>query len=134
MPSNTPEPSDKLWICSLTCMIFWLNASLGTGKGSNITFADVYREIDRGTLFTFLERELGPMPTLSMLRPSGTHEQAALFAAAMRKMEGWEGNEDKILLSGHEHNGVCLVIGLIAELIQEGQWDIESLRMAEPGS
>jgi hypothetical protein len=74
------------------------------------------------------------MPALSMLRPSGTHEQAALLAAAMRKMEGWEGNEDKILLSSREHNGVCLVIGLIAELIQEGQWDIESLRMAEPGS
>ena len=74
------------------------------------------------------------MPTLSMLRPGATHEQATLFAAAMHKMEGWEGNEDKILLSRHEHNGVCLVIGLIAELIQEGQWDIESLRMSEPGS
>src|ERR1700746_1630793 len=83
MPSNTPEPSDKLWISSLTCMIFWLNASLGSGKGSHITFADVYREIDRGTLFTFLEQELGPMPTLSMLRLGGDHEQAPLFAAAM---------------------------------------------------
>src|SRR5258708_13322139 len=99
MPSDTPEPSDKLWISSLTCMIFWLNASLGTGKGSNITFADVYREIDRGTLFAFLEQELETMPALSMLRPSGTHEQAALLAPAMRKMQGWERDEDKIFLS-----------------------------------
>lgn len=127
MPSNTPEPSDKLWISSLCCTIFYLNSALGEGKGSHITFADVYREIDRGTLFPFLEQELGPS-SLDFLRP-GTHEQADLFAAAMRNMEGYQGEERKMVLSSHEHSGVCLVIALIAELIQQGQWDIGSLHL-----
>jgi hypothetical protein len=122
------DSSDKLWISSLCSAIFYLNAKLGEGNGDHITFADVYREIDKGTLFPFLEQELGPHPALSLLRP-GNHEQADLFAAAMRQMAGYEGEEGKLLLSARLHNGVCLVIALIAELIQQGRWDIGSLNL-----
>jgi hypothetical protein len=120
-----PNPSDKLWISSLSCAIFYLNARLGEGKGSHITFDDVYREIDRGTLFPFLERELGES-YLDFLVP-GRHEQAALFAQAMRDIEGVD--PSKLLLDSRKHSGVCLVIALIAELIQQGHWDIESLHL-----
>jgi hypothetical protein len=125
MPSDTPDPSDKLWISLLCCTIFYLNAALGEGKGAHITFDDVYREIDKGTLWPFLEQELGSSP-LDFLRP-GVHEQAGLFASAMRQMQGYEGEEGKMLLDSKKHSGVCLVIALIAEMIQQGHWDIGSL-------
>jgi hypothetical protein len=131
MPQEENVPSDGLWISSLCCMIFYLNDALGKGKGKHITFADVYREIDRGTLFPFFEKEIGPQPVLSFLRP-GTHKQADFFAVAMRKMEGYDGDEGKFLLSRYEHNGVCLAIALIAELIQQGEWDIASVSLPDP--
>jgi hypothetical protein len=33
------------------------------------------------------------------------------------------------LLDSRKHNGVCLVIALIAETIQQGHWDIGSLHL-----
>jgi hypothetical protein len=124
MPSNTPDPCDKLWISSLCCAIFYLNARLGEGNGDRIRFDDVYREIDSGTLWPFLERELGES-TLDFLRP-GVHEQAALFAEAMRNAGT---DPADLLLDSRKHNGVCLVIALIAETIQQGHWDIGSLHL-----
>ena len=120
-----PEPSDKLWISSLCCAIFYLNAKLGEGKGAHITFDDVDREIESGTLWPFLERELGES-FLDFLRP-GLHEQATLFAQAMRNIGGIDPSD--LLLDSRKHSGVCLVIAMIAELIQKGHWDIESLRL-----
>jgi hypothetical protein len=124
MPSATSDPSDKLWISSLCCTIFYLNAALGEGKGAHVTFDDVYREIDKGTLIPFLEQELGES-RLDFLRP-GVHEQATLFAQAMR-----DAGTDPfdLLLDSRKHSGVCLVIALIAELIQQGHWDIGSLHL-----
>jgi hypothetical protein len=120
-----PNPTDKLWISSLCCAIFYLNAKLGEGKGAHITFDDVYREVDSGTLWPSLERELGES-FLDFLRP-GLHEQAALFAQAMRYIAGVDSS--KLLLDSRKHSGVCLVIALIAELIQQGHWDMESLHL-----
>lgn len=121
-PSDMPDPSDKLSISSLCCAIFYLNAKLGEGNGAHITFDDVYREIDSSTLWPFLERELGES-TLDFLRP-GVHEQATLFAEAMRDAGTDPAN---LGLDSRKHNGVCLVIALIAELIQQGRWNIGSL-------
>ena len=132
MPQEENVPSDGLWIGSLCCVIFYLNAALGEGKGKHITFADAYREIDRGTLIPFFEKEIGPQPMLAFFTP-GKHKQADFFAAAMRKVEGYDGEEGKFLLSRDKHNGVCLAIALIAELIQQGEWDIASVSVWDPG-
>jgi len=120
-----PDPSDKLRISSLCCAIFYLNAKLGEGKGAHIAFDDVYREIDSGTLWPFLERELGES-VLDYLHP-GVHQQGDLFAELMRRMEFVDAS--KLSLDSDKHNGVCLVIALIAEAIQQGHWDIGSLHL-----
>jgi hypothetical protein len=110
-----------------------LNAELGKGKGGDISFEDVYLEIDKGSLFPFLEQRLGPMPAVSQLRPEDD-EQADYFIAAMRGLAGYNGNEDKFALSDTVKNGVCLVVALIVELISQGHWDIGSVHIApDPG-
>ena len=100
--------------------------------GQAITFSDIYREIAKGTLMPFLESELGEQTILSVFRPGTT--QGDLLVAAFRLMEGYEGEEGKFLLNSREQSGLCLVIALCVELIQNGHWDIGSLSLYDAES
>ena len=113
-------------------MIFWCTACLGRGQGQAITFSDIYREITKGTLMPFLESELGEQPIPSVFRPGTT--QGDLLVAAFRLAEGYEGQEGKFLLDSGHQSGLCLVIALCTELIQDGAWDIGSLRLYDTES
>lgn len=61
---------------------------------------------------------------MDFLRP-GLHEQATLFAKAMEQTADVDPSD--LGLDSRKHNGICLVIAIIAELIQHGHWDIGSL-------
>ena len=127
MADDETNFANGLRISTLTYVLFMLNRALEKESWKDITFDDVYDHLDSGDLVAFLEDRLDiDLPIVTpelrqgrLLLPALRHAAEFLRGSERRKM-------------GINQNGVCLIIGFIAELIQSGQWDLDSLGLSDP--
>lgn len=122
MPENGEDFSDKLAIVSLAEALFLLNAALDSGDAEGVTLQEVHEHLKTGDLIEHLQQRLGV--TFSTVRPG--EEQHKVFIEGLRWIQGGIAGRERRKF-GVEHNGVCMLIAYITELIQSAQWDIDSL-------
>jgi hypothetical protein len=122
MPEQKIDRTKELDITTLTYLLFAINAVLDKDHWKTITFDDVYGHLDAGDLIPFLDGRLNSLD-LSLLGPD--EAQGRLLLAALRQVAGWFEERER-RKTGIEKSGVCLVIAWIGEVIQCGQWKIDS--------
>jgi hypothetical protein len=101
-------------ITNLTCLAFYLNSAIDTGKYADITYQVVADKINDGNIFSYLRTRLGTDIDLSMFSTEKQRElidewQSILNAVSARRK------------FGIEHNGLCLLVAYLLEGIQRRQ-------------
>lgn len=91
----------------ITCLAQQLNAALGSGKYHDITYKDVWRQIDGGRIFEFLIERLGIAVPLSLLDPVDRLELEMEWDSMRTCVEPFR-------FDGH-HSGLCLLVGYMLE-------------------
>jgi hypothetical protein len=118
-------------IYKLTHLAHHLNAALGCGEFHDITYQDVWRHIDDGTIFEFLSDRLGIAVPLSALQPVDRLE-------LMLDWDNLRGCVEPFPFDGHR-NGLCLLVGYLLEGIARRSQDrnyrltLETCGRAVPG-
>lgn len=92
-----------------------LNAALGSGQFHDITYDDVWRRIEDGTIFKFLERRLDFRVMLSTPQPIDRLE-------LLLDWDSLRGCVEPFRFDGHR-NGLCLLIGYLLEGISRRSQD-----------
>jgi len=90
-------------IYKLTNLAHELNAALGSDKFNDITYSDVGKRIDDGTIFSFLSDRLGIAVPLSALRPVDRLE-------LLLEWDSLRGCVEPFRFDGHR-SGLCLLVG-----------------------
>jgi hypothetical protein len=111
--------SGKPWLSSLTFIGFEITAALDHGKGSEVSFNDIYEGLERGTLFLDLEKKL-PNTFEFSLFPPGSEKEKEMLAVLQESAEALRGRERR--KTGVEHSGLSLLLASILEAIQQGRW------------
>ena len=98
-------------ISQLTFLGFYLNGAQGNGRHGSISIEDVTRELEKGTLFPFLEKELG------------SDIDTSIFSDAEKAMLNAEWLDISIAVDESrkmcvEKGGLCLLVAYIFESIQ----------------
>lgn len=101
-------------ITSLTFLAFYLNSALDTGKYSDVSFDEVAKHIEEGTIFEFLAARLSGDIDLSIFDEASKKElieewQDILAAVSARRK------------FGIQNNGICLLVAYLLEGIQRRQ-------------
>jgi hypothetical protein len=94
-------------IYKLTNFAHELNAALGSGKFRDITYGDVWKHIDDGTIFEFLSDRLGIAVPLSALGPADRLE-------LLLEWDSLGGCVEPFRFDGHR-SGLCLLVGYLLE-------------------
>lgn len=108
--------SSKPRLSSLTFVGFGVNAALDHGKGSEVSFEEVYEWLERGTLLQELDKKLHNTFDFSMF-PPGSDEEKAIVASLKLASEGFLGRERK--MTGVEKSGLALLMACVLEAIQQ---------------
>ncbi|MDD2762326.1 MAG: hypothetical protein PHH11_18760 [Methylomonas sp.] len=106
----------KPWLTTLTFLGFYINAAIDHGKGSEISFEDIYQGLENETLFQDLERKLPNSFDFSLF-PAGSEKEKELIAALQQAAGGLEGREGRKV--GVENSGLSLLMAFILEAIQQ---------------
>jgi len=94
-------------IYKLTNFAHHLNAALGSGEFHDVTYDDVWRHIDDGTIFEFLNERVGFSPAISALEPADRLE-------LMLEWDSMRGCVEPFKFNGHRR-GLCLLVGYLLE-------------------
>ena len=100
--------------------IFRINMVLD--KGDSATFGKTYSHIDAGDLFEWLSKSFGSDFSI-LLSPSMQAEKRAIIDSLKSHAEGIKGSE--VRKFGVSYNGLCLVIGLLFDVISSEDISIE---------
>jgi len=111
--------SNKPSLSSLTFVGFYITAALDHGKGAEISFEEVYKGLERGTLLQDLDQKLPNTFDFSIF-PHGSDKEKELLAVLQLASEGFHGREHR--KSGVENSGLSLLLVCILEAIQQGEW------------
>lgn len=111
--------SNKPWLSSLTFVGFCVTAALDHGKGSEVSFEEVYEGLERGTLLQDLNKKLPDTFDFSLF-PPGSDKEKELLEVLQLASEGIRGRERR--KSGVENSGLALLLVCILEAIQQGEW------------
>jgi len=107
----------KLNLSSLTLILFQIGVMIEKDRTGILTFDDVYAQIERATIFSFLEQRFGPSADFSLLTTS-TWDQGKLALEALQgAAAALEGRERR--KTGIESNGLALLLALTTEAIQQ---------------
>lgn len=109
--------SGKPWLSSLTFIGFHTIAALDHGKGPTVSFDDIYEGLEKGTLFQNLKKKLS---TDFSLFPAGSEQEREILEVLKRAAECLRGVERR--KTGVENSGLSLLLALLLEVIQEGEW------------
>lgn len=104
----------------LTYVGFHLISAIDHGKGANVTFDDIYRGLEHGTLLTDLTRKVPNTFDFSLF-PAGSEDEAGLLEVLRPAAEGLRGRERR--KTGVENSGLCLLAAFILEVIQQKEWE-----------
>lgn len=94
-------------IYKLTNFAQALNAALGSGRFHDITYDEVWRRIDDGTIFEFLTKRLDIALPISALDPADRLELSL-------EWDWLRGCVEPFQFDGHR-NGLCLLVGYLLE-------------------
>jgi hypothetical protein len=103
-------------LVTLTFAGFMINMALDDGKGTDLSFEEVYSGLENGTLLIDLDRKYPETFDFSIYTPGSEREQG-LLEALRGATGGIEGRERR--KTGVEHNGLCLLMALVLEAIQQ---------------
>jgi hypothetical protein len=102
-------------ISQLTFLGFFLNGVHGTGKYDQITKNMVKSELEKSTLFQFLDRELGSDIDTSILSEQEKRELNSEWLDISQSV-------DEKRKMGVEKGGLCLLVAYVFESIQRLQY------------
>ncbi|ALN91508.1 hypothetical protein [Lysobacter gummosus] len=112
--------AEKLpWLSTLSSVGFQLTSAIEIEFRGNLTFSEVYRGIDQGTLLQDIDRKLPGVCDFS-LYPPGSEQCAALLESLKRAAGGLQGCERR--KAGLISSGLHLIIALVFEAIQQRYW------------
>lgn len=115
----------RLSLSALGCAAIELTSAIEHGHLNEITFDDIYRQIENGRLVPFLEDRLGDDIDLSLISPD--QEQGQYLIAVLNEVAGGlHGRERKKL--GVESCGLCLLLAFCIEAMQQCYWDTTKVR------
>jgi len=100
-------------ITILTMIAFELNAALDSGK-HEISFHDVHRHLQAGSVFSFLKQRLGAEIDLSLLMD----DKEQLLVS---EWQGFSNAIDSRRKFGVQKNGLCLLLAYAIQSIQQRQ-------------
>ena len=98
-------------ITKLTFLGFYLNGALGSGKYDEVSITEVKNQIEKGTIFKYLENTLGDDIDISAIDLKDRQEL----------LEEWEdlaNAVDERRKLGVDKNGLCLLVAYLLEGIQ----------------
>ncbi len=98
-------------LSQLTFIGFYLNGAQGNGRHHSVSIDDVKAELEKGTLFEYLQRELGQDIDTSIF----TEEEKAALNAEWLDMALAVNEGRKMCV---EKGGLCLLVAYVLESIQ----------------
>ena len=101
-------------LSNLTLLIFEVNAALDSGKYQDITLKEVGHHIEGQDILEYLSQRLGRDFDIGLIDAATKSE----IAKALDDVYGGIGPSRMRRKFGVENNGLCLMIGLITEVIQ----------------
>lgn len=101
-------------ITKLTSVGFHLNGALASGKYNHISMEEVKRRIEDGSVFDYLEAELGHDLDLSLLTPGERTE-------LLNEWRDFASAVDEARKMCVDRNGLCLLVAYLLEGIQQRQ-------------
>jgi hypothetical protein len=105
----------KLRIAPVSSVAFDLITAIDHGFLEEITFDEIYREIESGNLIAFLKNRLGDNVDLSLVT-TDTAQGRSFIKVMQRLPDVLRGNERKKL--GVEKSGLCLLLAFCIEVMQ----------------
>jgi hypothetical protein len=108
-------------LVDLTYLQFNLIAVIDAGKHEGISFAEVKGAIRSGDLFQWIKGRFPGNVDMSFYLDSEPPRADEVIAALDAALDGLDGRERK--KTGVEHNGVCLLLALTTEAIQQRGWE-----------
>jgi hypothetical protein len=104
----------KPYLTSLTYLGFQINAAIERGHGDKVTFAQIYKGIEWGTLIEDLDKKLPKFFDFGLFSVSKEQREGVLEALRMAA-GGMKRSERKY---GIQKNGLSLLMAFILEAIQ----------------
>jgi hypothetical protein len=98
-------------LTSLTLLAFYLNGALDSGKHAKVSLDEVYREIEEGTIFDYLKKNVERID-LSMLTAAERRE----LVEEWQRMANAIDSRRKLAV---ENNGICLLLAYVIQGIQQ---------------
>lgn len=115
----------ELRLNTLTFLGFEVNAAITQGHGDAITFSELYKSLENGTILEDLKKKIPGEFDFSLF-PTGSAQSAGLNEALGQAAEGLRGRERRKV--GIEESGLHLLLAVILEAIQQGYWARSSVK------
>lgn len=115
--SFTSRRKTMITLINLTHTLLEINAAIDTGKYSSISLADIRDHIHQGDIFQYIKTTVGDDIDLSLIIGERSNEITAELQNVGNVLFGQERRK-----LGVENSGLCLLAGLIIELIQQRHW------------
>ena len=102
--------ADKLpQLSALTFIGFYVNSAIESGNGDKVSFSEIYRSLQNGTLFELLDRNIPGEFDFSLFK-SDPSETEAIHHVVFDASAGFEGRERK--KAGIESSGAAYPDGV----------------------
>jgi len=121
MADNLPQLS------ALTFIGFYVNSAIESRNGDKVSFSEIYKSLENGTLFELLDRKIPGEFDFSLFK-SDPAETEAIQRVLFDASAGFAGRERK--KAGIESSGLHILMACILEAIQRGTWVNERLGAA----
>jgi hypothetical protein len=116
-------------LSALTFTGFYVNSAIESGNGDKVSFSEIYKSLENGTLFELLYREMPGEFDFSLFK-SDPAETEAIHRALFDASAGFGGRERR--KAGVESSGLHILMACILEAIQRGTW--VSQRVSAPSA
>lgn len=107
------------YLSTLAFVGFEINAALEKGRGEDVTFEDIYENLQNGNILGFLTNRIPGEFDFSLF-PPGSEQSTALNYVLNEVAGGLEGRERRKV--GIEKSGLHLLMAFILEALQARYW------------
>lgn len=109
----------KPWLSTLTHLGFEVNAVISHGHGKAISFSELYKSLEEGTVLEDLSVKIPDEFDFSLFPPES--EQAKALNEVLNQVAGGlQGRERRKV--GVEESGLHLLVAFVFEAVQQGYW------------
>lgn len=105
-------------LIDLTFLIIGLNHLVDYDFHRDVSLAEVEEHIEKGDVFEWLGKRFEGHIDLSIYRDRSSAQE--ITAGLQDLLGGYRGSERRKW--GVEHNGICLLIAWVNELVQQRKW------------